>query len=100
MTDYISFKDYLRDLSVKNTLLNNNTKLYLTLFKNQTEALDFIPNVKALENLKNDKIVVYLNFIFSISIIMVISSLYLFFMREYRKDWKKDMKRFYIVIII
>lgn len=99
MTEYISFKDYLHNLTIKNTILNNNTKLYLTLFKNQTEALKFIPNIKSLENLQNDKIVVYLNYIFVISFIMVISALYLFFMREYRKDWKKDIMRFYIVNI-
>lgn len=97
ISNYISFKDYMKKeehLRIK----TNNTDFYETIFRNKTEAKIVFDNLSKVEEMKDDKIIVYLNNLFILSIVMIFCAIILFFLRKYRRDWNQDMVPFYIVI--
>ncbi len=78
-------------------LKQNNTLFFSKIFKNNTKAENVLKNLSNLEDMSNNKMIVYINNLFIVSIFMIGCSIFLFFIRKYRNDWKKDLIPFYIV---
>jgi len=97
ITNYISYKNFMRKKEEFRNYNNNDTQLYTNVILNKTDAKVIFDNLPTLETMRNDKIIVYLNNLLILSIFMIICSVILFFLRKYRKDWKQDMVPFYMV---
>ena len=97
ISNYISYENYMKKNEIIRLIMNNNTLLYDHLFVNKTYAGLVLEDLKEVEGMIGNKIIVHMNNLLIMSLFMIGCAIILFFLRVYRKDWKQDMVPFYMV---
>ena len=97
ISNYISYENYMKKNEIIRLIMNNNTLLYDNLFVNKTYAGFVLKDLKEVEGMIGNKIIVHMNNLLIMSLFMIGCAIILFFLRVYRKDWKQDMVPFYMV---
>lgn len=94
-TDFYSYIDFMKKRENLTIYKDEIIGFYKQVY-NDTSDAEFFDNLKKITNYK-PKIIVYINNLFIVSCMKLISALLVFLLRKYRKNWKKDMVPYFMV---